>query len=704
MPEKPVKKEVIPYIPQKTATDQPPFRDKDIEYLNKNSIVDGSVFLDKLGLDITHVGDKVAVNDGIPRIFVMKDGKISTLEENQMEVGSRSFWEAANMGQIFAYPAGGRHPVQIQMERESGAPTVKLSDPLDPGKDIPVKTPKEPKMPREPRWYHRLFKFGNNRIVCDKYDQYVRDHKAWKDNAVAEAAKAKTLAEDINHACGAHRTAGFTAGEKGKAAEARQKFSEARALMRAKEKVASVEPDVRITDKVIGDALSFYKPKPELHDEWIKKNPNDPKDTHKGTIYTKEQFDLLKPITLTDDLKVGGQKVSDREFGVLAMFSSMEPDIGMAAQEVQTPTEGLMNAFVSENFTEDEAKAIITANSSELTTRSLMLGVPRSDSGNYIAPAIQPARERALQALQEYRDGDSTKLAGILARMVGDVGRTSMANITFSDNMLGQNQMAAEMLDMMHRDPKLEAAVRQQYEQSEARFHANHPEFVKPLSFDEQVGVIRNVQKLEEIRKKSMEAKKQLLDARIKGEELSPEDKARCTRDILKTNLFTNQYVQANSNATSVSNRNKQTKEYHDLVDHSKQMMVKYPSSAFSAKGGSSTPASPGAMLITGLTQRTIPKPELMDVLGNPAAMSKFDAAIDDLIKREGLDKATTRQLSDQLTMADAFTGTSLEQKMLRAAQEKKGPEQEKNEPEKKGPDQEKNEPERKDLDAGLVG
>ena len=694
------KPEVQPPKPKKKRSDMVPFRqqkaepekrvnDKALEYLNKNQIESGYLFLDKLGINILHAGEKPDVNNGVPQVFVVKDGKVSTLEENGIEAGSKDFWEMANMGQIFAYPAGEQDPVQIQLIWVGNGPSVEISDPLNLKEGFPVEKPKPPEKPREPRWYHRWFPFGNNRVIRDRYDRYVNDYEAWKSNADAEEAKAKSVAQTIQKAYGDNRLLFSNSPELIKAQEARQNFAETRALMDAEAEAESVGNKIGVTEKVVKDALSIYQPKPEIRDEWLKKDPNDPEDEHKGNIYEKKQFDKLTTIQLTDDLKIGPQKVSDREFGALAMFASKEPDIGMATQTVNGDPQPVVNALMEEHFTEAEARDMVTDNSSELTTRSIMLNPPRGDTGNYIATSIQPARERALQALQEHRDGNSTKLVGILARMVGAVGRMNMSNSKFSENLLGQNKLAAELLDMIHRDPKLEAAVRQEYERAEGEFHKNHPQYVKPLSFDEQVKVIRGVQKMDTIKENCLKAQKKLLDARIKGEELSEAEKKSCARDILKFNLFQHQH----STHWDAINHEKADEELLKPSKHLNnlyaQLSVKHPSQgALSSNGGSSTPTSPASIAYTAMLNRIFPKSEVLDVLSNPRAMAQIDNALDELIVREGMDKITTRQLSDQLVMKEV-DGKDVEKKLHDAAKE---PEKQ-NEPqlnisnvEKKGP------------------
>ena len=79
--------------------------DRALNVLNNNTISNGYQFLEKLGLNLLNPGDKFEDSYGVPRVFLFKDGKTSSLEEEGLEVGSKAFWEAAMKGQVFAYPA-----------------------------------------------------------------------------------------------------------------------------------------------------------------------------------------------------------------------------------------------------------------------------------------------------------------------------------------------------------------------------------------------------------------------------------------------------------------------------------------------------------------------------------------------------------------------------------------------------------------------
>ncbi len=190
--------------------------DNALEALTKRTVRNGSLFLRQLGLDMTEPGAPVPETNGVPRIFMLKDGRIRRLQEENITVGSRKFWETAMLGQIFAYPAGEKHPVQLQAWKvgSSSAIQTALSKPLEPGKIPDTDTGLPPQVPDKPRWYHRLFKFGRNRRLCDRYDRYLVEKENWRKNKDDAAKKSKSAAETIQTSFGSGRTfAALTAGK-----------------------------------------------------------------------------------------------------------------------------------------------------------------------------------------------------------------------------------------------------------------------------------------------------------------------------------------------------------------------------------------------------------------------------------------------------------------------------------------------------------
>lgn len=76
--------------------------EKNLEYLRDNELY---ATYKELGIEVSNGGvGEVPVSNGVPRIFLVKDGKVSTLAENNMKLGSEAYYNAMLNGQVFAYP------------------------------------------------------------------------------------------------------------------------------------------------------------------------------------------------------------------------------------------------------------------------------------------------------------------------------------------------------------------------------------------------------------------------------------------------------------------------------------------------------------------------------------------------------------------------------------------------------------------------
>lgn len=619
-------------------------KDVTVQLLNRE-LASGN-FVRNLGLNLTKEGDKVPESNGVPRVFLFRDGKLSSLEESKMEMGSRDFWRAAAMGHVFAYPAGEKLPVQVQLSKfEQSTPDLTFSAPLDPQKLPQVEMGPEP---RKPRWYHRVFRFGENRKICQEYDRYLAEKER-------QPELAKACAEAVRNAYGNKRIDTSLHAEKQEEGYLREVTAEQKKQKRLRSELVRKQADLGKEQQAIDTAESVYGPAP-------KKLPG-----MTGKVYSEKQFELLKPIDL-NGAAVGGKAVTDREFTALALFAGADPKIAAEAQKIAGDPEPVFSAFEAAGYSWEESGEIISESGREMYGRSLM--DRRADTGNYFESAVKPAREKAKEALDAYQGGDKGPLADILARMVGHIGREATSRHALTDSFYAQNQLAGEMLDLMDRDPALKKMTEQKYEQHEQAFHQRHPQFLKPPSFAEQTESIRQVQELNKLRTKSMKAKSALLDARLKDKDLANDVKQVYARDILKYNLISHMYTAEVNMADSTSAVNPRNGAYMALG----AQVAELPGPANgigSAKGGSTAPVSPKVIMRDGMVSRTIPKPEILSHVASPKMMAELDEGLDKLIQTDGLDRLSSDELCSSLVMLgpddNEYTGSALMDKIIDA-------------------------------------
>ena len=88
-------------------------------------------------------------------------------------------------------------------------------------------------------------------------------------------------------------------------------------------------------------------------------------------------------------------------------------------------------------------------------------------------------------------------------------------------------------------------------------------------------------------------------------------------------------------------------------------------------KDGSTAPTYPKVVMRGGLRSRTIPKPDIMSQVASPKSMAELDEGLDNLIRKDGLDKLGIDELSTTLAVsrpgANEYTAESLMDKILEA-------------------------------------
>ncbi|MCR5826119.1 MAG: hypothetical protein K6G54_06115 [Oscillospiraceae bacterium] len=601
-----------------------------------------SVKMEMSGTGLSVSSDKVPETNGVPRLFLFKDGKISSLQESGIQVGTKDFWASAVKGQLFAYPAGAAHPVQLLMEAKGGGrtPSVSVSEPLDPNRlpALPAYQPEQ--LPRKPRWYHRLFKFGSNRALCDRYDAAVRDsaqkEAAWnqKNRETGEAMRA--AAQGIRDAYGARRDEDSLDTERTEQETMLRNYRQKAELQTLREQREQLSSHIEDADRGVKNCMSFYQPTPKLNTAWLRKDGGD-------RICTEESFQTLKPLDgeAIHNVKIGGEGVSDLEFTALALYAAHDPAIGIEAQKVSADPAPIVDALKAAGFQEGEAKEYISKSVSEPYTRSLMRQTPRGDSDRYFESAVQPGREAAFAALQAYQNGDKKPLADILARTVAEAGDTSRYSAFLDSDFFASNRVALAAVNLMERDKDLAKLAEKTYQEKENAFRRNHPDIPANPSFSAQLSSIRQLDRMDRLLEDANRSKLALLDAQLNQTRMNGREKKTHLRTILKANFVAEDYKNAGEAA-------EKSKDYQSLTSRALDI-TPLKQSGLGSKGGSSIPVAPGTILLTGLQERYHPKPKILGVLGSEKATAQLDEAIDDLIDRDRLLYESSSVLSEKL-------------------------------------------------------
>ena len=222
-------------------------------------------------------------------------------------------------------------------------------------------------------------------------------------------------------------------------------------LQRAEDKLTAEEAT---SDIGIEKVVQYYKPKPEFGEDIpFQVDPNDPR-RHSGCGISQEQLDGLTRFD-TENLKIGGKPLTDKDFAAASVMSVLNTDIGgkyMSAKNVS-----LEPVLVDKP---DPLYAMINASPYILDIGNTV--GPRDGCGFMFKKVNNVGREATFQAFQEYNAGKPEKLAKLLC---GGIKNTleytnhfddfSNAKQTMSRDQLILDGLMLHSLDMLKSDPKL---------------------------------------------------------------------------------------------------------------------------------------------------------------------------------------------------------------------------------------------------------
>ncbi len=650
--------------------------------------------------------------EGAPSVFIMKDGKVSTLKEaglwifrqdNGAKMNNPELFKAVMRGEIFAYLPGERHPVQLQADISDPARRkIVHSKPLVPGQIHSFEYPKEPALARAPRWYHRAFQFwGNNRKICSDYDASVAAHKKWEQDTKKLIETQSTalpesdrIAKALDDKFGALRT------PKALRAELNKSYEDHRqTVMKTNKLHAKIAGSfAKEVDQGIDIAMNVYAAKPEIKKEWIAASEED-KSSSNLRLYTEQDFSRLTKADIDPaSVNIGGKAVSEREFAALAMFGSLDPKIGMNAQKISVgDPAGLVSGLKADGYTQEQGEQIV----SKSVRNSYTLDILHTEARmNRYFDSVNGGRKNAEEALKAYPE-DKTKLAGILADAIdfaAEVSGTYNSHALKGDyGVNGTVKLCGEMIDMMERDPELKALTQQKFEANEkafcegmnkqlAPFAKNGKGLLEPREFNTAIKDIRSYEKFMEVEQKGIEADAAIRSAAAENRELEPETKKGLIKDVLKQQMVTALYKQQlderaylkhskGPNPDYIDNGvnsgwvtlNKYTENLNERIMNADEEDLN--TNAISLNRGSSLPGNAPAILISGMRYRMTEKAPVMYTANQPKQMEMLDRQAEQIMLQDGLDKLSPEELGNKF-YTDAlkpspYTGNNM---ILRAA------------------------------------
>ena len=130
-----------------------------LKFLNTNLKM-----LDHLGIELDQNG-RAPMKNGVPSMFIMQKDEQGVeqqvdLAKAGITVGSPDFWYQAQLGNLFAYPAGSKDPVQIGASVHSFRPELFVSKPIKTDEIPEARTADNVNhVYRTPNWFTRALNY-----------------------------------------------------------------------------------------------------------------------------------------------------------------------------------------------------------------------------------------------------------------------------------------------------------------------------------------------------------------------------------------------------------------------------------------------------------------------------------------------------------------------------------------------------------------
>ena len=363
------------------------------------------------------------------------------------------------MGNVFAYPAGEKAPVQLgAAENRIGKMSPVASEPVTP-ETFPEPAVKPLTGLR--KWLRRLT-FG---LMYRKQARAIRH---------ARASHSRFVEALRGHGPG-RETA--IAAEKKRLEEIREEQREKVRKRRMKSLVESEKIAVQKKEHGLRNHLSIFKAEPEFLLELEKEDG-------KQGIYTKDHFKDLtvfsKSAPVPDPesgkqhahevfdqqaIRIGntGKALTDEEFAAVSIYAAMDPEVTFRAWQKKPdrdPT--LEQALQNVGFSGREVASIIGSSIQTMGTTDNFDEHGRDSEGAYFKDIADVGRKKAAEAFRAYGAGDLQPLAKLLGEAVnlGTSAFHSFNGTKLEYNSYGLLTAAKPILALLEKDPALEAAAR----------------------------------------------------------------------------------------------------------------------------------------------------------------------------------------------------------------------------------------------------
>ena len=437
------------------------------------------------------------------RVFILKENEEglevpTSLNDAGIRPGTPEFWQEMQKGNFYAFPAGDKNPVQLQVKYRQGLnPDFSISRPVE--KEELFRKP----APEKPGIFTNMFARFSRRLRAkvDAYDRWESDQKKVIDKIEAIQKRRETLSLK----------------ERAEAAS----FEE---LKKQKRELKLKEENIGRKQQGLNQIIGVYGTKPNVPEEML--DQIDAEGKVKVTrSFKRDSVSQLLPVNDLNlsEIKVGGEALEELDFVALGMAGALEPRSSTkafeASQKQGDPT--FIQTLINLGYKEEEAISISAHNADTMFTIDLFKSNSRA-SMSHVLPTVQEGRKKAEDALKAYKEGDKEPLAKLIAGGINYVAEERSVHDPESpgyEEYTNYTGVMSRMTRLIDQDKDLMRLAKKN------GLKVKNVEIVKGLGYINQLGNEAN------------EAERKLAEAIKDGRHLGKEEKEKLCTTLVKAQI-----------------------------------------------------------------------------------------------------------------------------------------------------------------------
>ncbi len=472
----------------------------------------------RLGIVLNEDGS-VPSTEGTPRMFIIERGedgndRMASFEEAGIEYGSRDFWKQAQLGKVYAYPAGERYPVQLSLSVNGTSPRISVSGLQEPRHIVP-----ENDIERPGFFQRLLHSLNKNWASQDTRDYYEKEARASRDEAFR--SKLADISDQRGRGAG-HEVRAVREKEEELLTEVKKQ--EAQEHADALEKALYEKQHGLKTYRDLTAPTPVFDPEREkIVDE---AHP-------KSGLYTREDFNKLEKIDVKlTDLKIGGEPISEEAYmGLVASCSSSPEFVEEVLKDAPSYDPTLVPTLQRKGFSRDHILKSMAANFTDWTYGDFMrIDELRDGESNMFGSAVNNGRRKAVELLQAYQKGEPGSRKALAEHMTTGMKAIAHPGIerrSLSEHYLKQCRVMSAMSELFEKDPELKKTAMEECGLTEEEYKS-----------------VKGMGLLDKADLKAAAAGSALANAAIgKGPALSEEQKKQYAADILEARLIETRFT-----------------------------------------------------------------------------------------------------------------------------------------------------------------